>query len=90
MCRECELVDYPTAGWPWLPCSTPPRGYQQDRLQRQTVEAAESLTDALMLFKDEFAELRKTREARQANRLPPGPPPVPDEDTNTGSGVKGL
>ena len=31
MCRECELMDFPTAGWPWRPCATPPARTHDDR-----------------------------------------------------------
>jgi len=46
MCQICENIDYPTSGWPWVPCAPRPPGPRDDRLDR-LLEKAESLLDRI-------------------------------------------
>jgi hypothetical protein len=68
MCRECELIDYPTAGWPWVPCAPRPvPRHERDSLSDEMGE----LRDSIEILNETVRGLRRERAPRPVS--PPRP-----------------
>ena len=68
MCRECELIDYPTAGWPWLPCAPVPRVPRSDT-DMELASVLTDLADAMREISESMA-YRKSQSAVQSAIAP--------------------
>ncbi len=74
MCKLCEDIDYPTAGWPWVPCAAPPRQAERNDINLKIVEALTDLTAAIDEMREHSGNQRRRRQEPEKAYTPDTPP----------------